>query len=116
MISSGARSTVNRPWKKSLAFTMRAALRLLEVDLRVEREHRRRVVGGRIGVGQAAAERAAIADLRIADLGRGLGDDGTALAQQRRASHVVVRRARADLDRAVLLADAREARDPARCR
>ena len=74
MISSAARSTVNRPRKKSLRLHRARALRALDVDVGVEREHHRRVVGGGIGVGQAAAERAAIADLRIADLRRGLGD------------------------------------------
>ena len=70
MISSAARSTVNRPWKKSRAFTTRQPFGPFDVDLGVERQHHRRVVGRRIGVREAAAERAAIADLRIADLGR----------------------------------------------
>ena len=47
MISSAARSTVNRPRKKSCAFTTREPLRALDVDVGVERQHRRRVVGGR---------------------------------------------------------------------
>ena len=81
------------------------------MDVGVERQHRRRVVGGGIGVGQTAAERAAIADLRIADRCRGLGQHGTCLLQQRRCGHVVVDGAGADFDRVVLLADPGQARN-----
>ena len=83
------------------------------MDVGVERQHRRRVVGGRIGVRQAAAERAAIADLRIADRCRGLGQHRTCLLQQRRRGHVVVDGAGADLDLVALLADAGQARNAA---
>ena len=94
MISSGARSTVKRSWKKSLRLDRAPALRPLDVDLRVDRQHRGGVVGRRIGVREAAAERAAIAHLRIADLAGGLGDHRALLAQQRRRGDVVMRRCR----------------------
>ena len=75
MISSAARSTVKSPWKKSRGLHRAPAVRPLHVDLGVERQHHRGVVGRWIGVGEAAAERAAVAHLRIADLGGRLGDD-----------------------------------------
>ena len=55
---------------------------------------------------EAAAERAAVAHLRIADRRGGLGDDRALLLQQRRRGDVVVHGAGADLDLAVRLADA----------
>jgi hypothetical protein len=39
----------------------------LEDDGRVERDEDREVVGGRIGVGDAAADRPAVPDLYVAD-------------------------------------------------
>ena len=77
------------------------------LDLGVEREHRRRVVRRRIGVREAAAERAAIADLRVADRRRRprpAPDTCRGAARDVATSWWVVRGA--DLDRAVLLADA----------
>ena len=82
--------------------------------LGVERQHHRRIVGRRIGVREAAAERAAIADLRIADRRRRVGHHRALLRSSRRRRHVVMHRRGADLDLAVLLADAgqlRNARD-----
>ncbi len=67
MISSAARSTVKRPWKNSRALTTRHPFDPLRWISASTASMTRRIVGGRIGVGQAAAERAAIADLRIAD-------------------------------------------------
>ena len=78
------------------------------MDLGVNRQHDGGVIGGWIRVGQAATQRAAIADLRIADLTGGLGDNRTLVGEQRRRGNVVMDRRREDLDLAVLLADAGE--------
>jgi hypothetical protein len=68
------------------------------VDLGVDGEHHGRVIRGGIRVREAPAQRASIPDLRIADFRRGIGDGRTFLAQQRGRSHVVMHRARPDLD------------------
>ena len=85
------------------------AARAVDVDARVERQHDRRIVGRRIRVREAAAERAAVADLRIADLTGGIGHHRALLTQHRGRGHVVMDRRGADLDLAVLLANAGEA-------
>jgi hypothetical protein len=82
------------------------------VDLGVDRQHHRRVVGRRIGVGDAAAKRAAIAHLLIADVGGRIGKNRAGFDQQRGRRHVVMDGAGTDLDLPVLLADAGEFRDP----
>ena len=81
------------------------------MDVSIDREHHRGVVGCRIGVREAAADRATIAHLLIADLRSRVGNDGAVLVQQRRGGDIVVDGAGADLDSAVLLANAGEARD-----
>jgi hypothetical protein len=45
-------------------------------ELRTECEHDRGQVGRGIGVGEAPTDRAAVADLEVADLGGALGDCG----------------------------------------
>ena len=79
MISSGARSTVKRPLKKSRGLDDPPALRTFQVNLGVEREHDRGIVGRRIRVREAATERAAVANLRIANVAGAFGDRGTLL-------------------------------------
>ena len=64
MISSSRSSAVsNSPVKNASA----AMLAPIGHHRRAEREQRGRVVGRRIGVRHRAAERAAVADLRVAD-------------------------------------------------
>ena len=58
------------------------APRSKDVHLRIHREHRRRVVGGGIRVREAAAERAAVPDLEVADRRGRIRDRGTPLPQQ----------------------------------
>ena len=51
---------------------------------RAERQHHRGQVGGRIAVGERAADRPAVAHLRVADHARGRrGDDRAVLLQER---------------------------------
>ena len=116
MISSGAQIHREQILEEVARLHHAPSVRTLDVDLGVEREHHRRIVGRRIGVRQAAAERAAIAHLRIADLPGGLGHDGHCLLQQRRRRDVVMDGAGADLDLAVLLANAGQVPGCARCR
>ena len=46
---------------------MRASRRRRELDLGVERDRDRRILGRGVGVGDRAADRAAVADLEVAD-------------------------------------------------
>ena len=64
----------------------------------------------------AAADRAAIPDLRIADLRRRLRDHRALVAQQLRRRDLGVRRRGADLDAAAGFLDPRQAGNPRRCR
>ena len=73
-----------------------------------EREHDGGQVGGGVAVRERAAERAAVADLRVADLtGRG-GEERRVLAQHRVVLDVVVAREPADGERVAVVADVRQ--------
>ena len=74
------------------------AARTDDLDLRVERENRRRVVGRRIGVHEAAADRALVAHLHVADVRRRLGQQRALARAAADDSIVVMRRHRADGD------------------
>ena len=76
-------------------------------------QHRRRVVGGGIGVGQAAADGAGVAHLHVADDGGGLGQQGRAAGDGAGGLHVAVGGAGADDDVAPLGADLAQLLDPA---
>ena len=67
------------------------------LDVGVERQHDRRIVRGGIGVREAAAERAAIAHLRIANRRRRFGQHRTGLLHERRGGDVVMDGPGADL-------------------
>ena len=111
MISSDAEIDGEEILKEVAGLDHPRAARAGDLDARFEREHDRRIVGRGIGVREAAAERAAIADLRIADLTGGIGHHRALLTQHRGRGHVVVHGRGADLDLAVLLANAGEARN-----
>src|SRR6185436_495034 len=59
-------------------------------------EHGRGVVGGRVGMGERAADRAAVAHLRVADPGGEAGEARNALAHHGRIGDLVVGGERAD--------------------
>jgi hypothetical protein len=70
-------------------------------DRGAERLQHRRVVGGRVGVRDAAADRPAVADEPVADLAGGLRDDRADADGKLRARDVGVRGERADRQLAV---------------
>ena len=62
---------------------------------------------------QAAADRAAVADLAVADQRGRLGEHGTSGADELRLRHLRVPRERADPDAVAIVLDSAEPRDPA---
>ena len=97
MRSPWSRAVENGPWKKSEAATRPLAARRAHDELGPEREHDRGEIGCGIGVGEAPADRAAVANLQVTDLGRTVRDCGERLsAQVARAGELVPRRERAD--------------------
>ena len=82
-------------------------------EVGVEGEQHRRQVGGGIAVRDRAADRAAVAHLRIADERRRLGERRAALGEQRIGDEVGVARQRADRDPVAVLADVAELLQPA---
>ena len=71
------------PWKNSAAGTVRSPSGPAIDELRAEREDHGREVGRRVAVGERAADRAAMAHLRIADQAGGVRDDRAVLLDQR---------------------------------
>ncbi len=102
---------MNIPWKKSDTLTTRAPRVLRSVHVGVQCEECRRVVRCRVGMRDTATESAAVANLRVADLGRRVREHRAPFPDQRRRRHFAVRGRRANLDRAVHLADAGQAGD-----
>ena len=72
--SSGSIVVLQNPVKKSRRGDGAAAAPRGHLDARVESERDGRVLGGRVGVGDRSAERAAVADLEMADERCGLGE------------------------------------------
>jgi hypothetical protein len=86
---------------------------LAGLDGGAQAQSRRRIVGRGIVVGEGAADRAAVAHLRIADgLGQ-RGEGGERLLHVLRAGHLGMRRQRADRDLAALDLDTDQVLDPA---
>src|SRR5436853_2092792 len=77
-------------------------------DSRFERNHHRRPIRRRVGVREAAADSAAIAHLRVADLPGGFRQDGTGVAEQIARFNLKVRRHRADAKLSAFFADVSE--------
>ena len=75
-----------------------AALRARQLQFSLQRDDDRRPVGGGIGIGQRAADRAAIAHLRIGDQAGGLMEDRQHLSQRLGRQQFGMRRQGADPD------------------
>ena len=71
----------------------------------VERHHDGGQLGGGVGMGQAAAERAPVADLRVGDVGHGGGQQGRDLRHLRAALETALAGHGADLEPAAVGAD-----------
>ena len=80
---------------------------------RAEQDQHGRQVGARVGVGDVAADRAAVADLRVADVAGRFGQHRTVGREHVGRRDVGVGRQRADADRAVRLGDALQFVEPA---
>ena len=89
------------------------AVRALGDVRRAERERRRRQVGGRVGVGDRAADRAAVAHLRVADVAGGVRQQRHVLGEHVGVLDVVVAGQRADGDVVAGVADVRQVAEPA---
>ena len=83
--SSGSIAVVRKLWKNWSGFEDALAAGAAHDQVGVERGGNGGQLGGRVGVGQAAADGAAIADLRMADQRQGLGEQRVALLHQGRA-------------------------------
>ena len=82
-------------------------------QLGVEREHRRPDVTGRVGVHERPADRAAVPDLRVGDLGDGLREQCGVLVNQVALEEVAVGRHRTDDEVVTRVADAAQRLDAA---
>ena len=103
-ISSGSSAVVKRPAKKSAASTQRSPPARCRRKRALQRHGQRRQLGGRIGVRQAAAEGAAVADLRVGDERHRLVEQRRRLGHQRVALQPALPRQGADPQAAVLVA------------
>src|SRR5439155_25737481 len=79
----------------------------------IESQDSCRPIARRIGVRQAAADRAFVADLQVADLRSAFRKQRTNLLQQIRRFDLIMRGHRADADLSVLFANVREVFDAA---
>ena len=114
VISSPASSAVsNRPRKKSPAAISRLAGRPADDQRRVQGQDHRGQVGRGVAVGQRAADRAAVPDLRVADLAGGVREQRQLAGQHVGGGDVVVAGERADREVAAVVADVAELAEPA---
>ena len=111
--SSGAERSLEKALEEVVRRDRALAVRALDHERGVEREQRGRQVGGRIAVRDRSADRAAVPNLVVADLG-GDGARHAALAREHVARlEVAVTRERADRDVIARVADVRQVADPA---
>ena len=80
--SSGASAVSRKPSEEVGGGDLALAARALGHERRAEREQRGRQVGGRVAVGDRAADRAAVAHLRVADLAGGVLQQRHVLGEQ----------------------------------
>ena len=97
-ISSGSIAVSKKPMKNSAAAISRRPAGPWTTSVRIQRQHRRRQVGRRVGVGERAADRAAVADLRVADRPAACGEQWRLGGQQRGPRRRRVTGQRADRD------------------
>ena len=109
--SPGSSAVVSGPTKNVGRGTVRRGLLAGEGELRLERDHHGGQLGGGIGVGEAAADGAAVANRRVADEAARLGEDGRARPHRLRPLHRVLAGERADRQAVVGRADIREVAD-----
>ena len=100
-----------RGLEQALEEVLRGDLALVGDDGRAQRQGRRRIIGGRIVIGDRAADRAAIAHRRIADALGERGQGGNRLMDRGAGRDLGMARHRADDDRVALAADAGELGD-----
>ena len=81
-------------------------------ELGVERQHHRGEIGGRVAVGERAADRAAMTHLRVADLARRRRDDRAMLLEQRIGVHRGMPGERPDRELRARIADVGELGEP----
>ena len=113
-ISPGASAVVKRPWKKSSTLDGALAVRAGRHHVGSQSQHRRRVVVGRIAVGEVAADGGAVPDQRVGDHLGGVQQDRIAGRDDRAPlSSADLRHQRADAQEAAVLADRVKARNAA---
>ena len=78
---------------------------VLQPHLALQREHRRRIVGRRVRMGEAAADRAAVAHLNVADIAGAFGEQSELVVQQVGGVDLMVAHRGADAYPAALLGD-----------
>ena len=110
--SSGSRAVISGAWKSSSALDERPPRARADVEARVERGQRDRQLGGRVGVGDRAADRAAVADRRVGDVGDGAGEQRPATRDDARALERRLAGERADAQRPARPPHGREVVDP----
>ena len=110
-ISSGPTADSKKPVKKSSAFTSRGPDGPAIDERHSQRECGGGQVGRRVGVHERAADRAAVADLPVADQAGDMRQQRNAVGEQRGVHDVGVTGGRADGDVAVVLADVGQLRD-----
>ena len=92
----GARRGLEGAEEKSLRCNLTFPSKATQHEFGVQREHHRRQFGGRIGVRQIAADRAAIADRSVSDMSVGRDDEWRIFSDDRRGQHVGMARETAD--------------------
>ena len=85
-----------KPTKKSVAAIRRVPARARDLDLSVERDRDGRQLGDGVGVSDAAADGAAVADRRMADQAERLEQERRPLGDERRALGSALAHGRAD--------------------
>ena len=92
----GARCGLEGAEEKSLRCNLTFPSKATQHEFGIQREHYRRQFGGRIGVRQIVADRAAIAYRSVSDMLVGRDDEWRIFSDDRRGQHVGMARESAD--------------------